>query len=93
MIKATVRCQEHEMIVATKYNMDETFKGVAEFEATNLPGIRTLSTVVTFDVGEADKKVNILTKWIKNTFDLDLSYRMTEDTFNGTLVGNFTNIL
>ena len=92
MIKATVKCQEHEMIVATKYSIDENFKGEAEFEATNLPSVGTLSTIVTFNVGEADKKVNILTKWNTKRFtDLDLSYRMTEDTFDGTLVVvNFT---
>ncbi len=84
MIRAVVRCQNDEKSFDLKYNMDENLKGEAEFKS-NL--IDNINTIVAFDVGRSDKNVKIVTKWSDDRLtDLDLSYRMTEDTFDGTLV-------
>ena len=79
-----VRCQTDEKNIGFKYNFDDNLVGTAKLE-TNL--ISSFSVVVNFDVGKSVKNVNVVTKWSLNRFtELDLTYKMTEDTFDGTLV-------
>jgi hypothetical protein len=80
-VNALYRREAEEHKIAFKYHIDEDLKGAAELEVAGL------STVLNFEVGQSDKSVKIVTKWSRNRFvDLDLTFKMTEDTFDGTLV-------
>ena len=81
--KFIVRCEHDQKNIGFKYNVDDDMKGVAEFE-TNV--IESLGSVVNFDIGKSVKEIGIVTKWNNNHFvELDLTYTMTEDTFDGTM--------
>ena len=81
--KFIVRCEHDQKNIGFKYNVDDDMKGVAEFE-TNV--IESLGSVVNFDIGKSVKEIGIVTKWNNNHFvELDLTYTLTEDTFDGTM--------